>query len=52
MEKHPYEELIETVADKMKEHEGDNLGFEIFEKVDELCPKVGDGMIRQRFEVA
>ena len=34
MEKHPYEELIETVADKMKEHEGDNLGFGIFEKVD------------------
>ena len=32
MEKHPYEELIETVADKMKEHEDDNLGFGIFEK--------------------
>jgi hypothetical protein len=26
MEKHPYDELIETVADKMKEYEtGDNL---------------------------
>jgi hypothetical protein len=35
MEKHPYEELIEAVADKMKEHEDDNLGFGIFEKVDE-----------------
>jgi hypothetical protein len=34
MEKHPYDELIETVADKMKEHEDDNLGFGIFEKVD------------------
>ena len=34
MEKHPYDELIEKVADKMKEHEGDNLGFGIFEKVD------------------
>ena len=31
---HPYEELIEAVADKMKEHEDDNLGFGIFEKVD------------------
>ena len=27
MEKHPYDALIETVADKMKEHEEDNLGF-------------------------
>ena len=27
-------EQIETVADKMKEHEVDNLGFKIFEKVD------------------
>jgi hypothetical protein len=34
MEKHPYDQLIDTVADKMKEHEGDNLGFGIFEKVD------------------
>ena len=34
MEKHPYEELIEAVADKMKEHEYDNLRFGIFEKVD------------------
>ena len=34
MEKHPYDKLIETVADKMKEHEDYNLGFEIFEKVD------------------
>ena len=35
MDKHPYDQLIETVADKMKEHEDDNLGFGIFEKVDE-----------------
>ena len=34
MEKHPYDQLIETVADKMKQHEYDNLGFGIFEKVD------------------
>ena len=34
MEKHPYIELIETVAEKMKEHEDDNLRFGIFEKVD------------------
>ena len=34
MEKHPYDELIETVADNMKEHEDDNLEFGIFEKVD------------------
>ena len=34
MEKHPYGELVETVVDKMKEYENDNLGFEIFEKVD------------------
>jgi hypothetical protein len=34
MEKHPYDELIETVADKMKEHKDDNLGFGIFEKVE------------------
>ena len=34
MEKYPFYQLIETVADKMKEHEDDNLGFGIFEKVD------------------
>jgi|TARA_B110000495_G_C22359077_1_gene235204 hypothetical protein len=34
MDKHPYDELIEKVADKMKEYEDDNLGFGIFEKVD------------------
>jgi len=34
MEKHPYGELIDTVTDKMKQHEDDNLGFGIFEKVD------------------
>ena len=34
MEKHPYDQLIETVADKMKQHEDDNLRFGIFEKVD------------------
>ena len=34
MEKHPYDELIETVADKMKEYEDDKLEFWIFEKVD------------------
>ena len=34
MDKHPYDQLIETVADKMKEHEDDNLGFGIFEKID------------------
>ena len=34
MEKHPYDHLIETVADKMKQHKDDNLGFGIFEKVD------------------
>ena len=34
MEKNPYDQLIETVAEKMKEHEDDNLGFSIFEKVD------------------
>ena len=33
MDKHPYDQLIETVADKMKEHEDANLGFGIFEKV-------------------
>ena len=32
MDKHPYDALIETVADKMKEHEDDNLGFEILRK--------------------
>ena len=34
MDKHPYDELIDTVAEKMKEHEDDNLGFGIFDKVD------------------
>ena len=34
MDKHPYDELIEKVADKMKEYEDDNLRFGIFEKVD------------------
>ena len=34
MEKHPYDQLIDTVADKMKQHEDDNFGFGIFEKVD------------------
>ena len=34
MEKHPYDQLIDTVADKMQQHEDDNLGFGIFEKVD------------------
>ena len=34
IEKHPYDQLIETVADKIKEYEDDNLRFEIFEKVD------------------
>ena len=34
MEKHPYDELIETVADKMKEYENDGLGYGIFEKID------------------
>ena len=32
--KHPYDELIETVADKMKEYENDGLGYGIFEKID------------------
>ena len=31
---HPYDELIEKVADKIKEYENDGLGFGIFEKVD------------------
>ena len=34
MEKHQYDELIETVSDKMKQYEDNNLGFGIFEKVD------------------
>ena len=34
MEKHPYDELIEKVADKMKEYENDGLGYAIFEKID------------------
>jgi hypothetical protein len=29
-----YDELITIVANKMKQHEDDNLGFGIFEKVD------------------
>ena len=32
MEKHPYDQLIETVADKMKQHEDDNLGLESLRK--------------------
>ena len=34
MEKHPYDELIEIVADKMKKYENDGLGYGIFEKID------------------
>ncbi|MDA8860097.1 hypothetical protein N9I33_01405 [Paracoccaceae bacterium] len=34
MDKHPYDELIEKVAEKMKEYENDDLGYGIFEKVD------------------
>ena len=34
MEKHPYDELIEKVADKMKEYENDGLGYGIFKKID------------------
>ena len=34
MEKHPYDELIETVTDKMQKYENDGLGYGIFEKVD------------------
>ena len=34
MNKHPYDELIENVAEKMKEYENKDLRFEIFEKVD------------------
>ena len=34
MEKHPYDELIEKVADKMKEYENEGLGYGIFEKID------------------
>ena len=34
MEKHPYDELIEIVAVKMKEYENNGLRFGIFEKVD------------------
>ena len=34
MEKHPYDALIEIVADKMKEYENDGLGYGIFEKID------------------
>ena len=32
MDKHPYDQLIDTVADKMKEHKEDNLRFGIFEE--------------------
>ena len=34
MEKNPYDQLIDTVVDKMKQHEDDDLGFGIIEKVD------------------
>ena len=34
MDKHPYDKLIENVAEKMKEYDDKDLGFEIFEKVD------------------
>lgn len=34
MNKHPYDELIENVAEKMKEYENKDLRFKIFEKVD------------------
>ena len=34
MDKHPYDELIEKVPDKMREYENDGFGFGIFEKVD------------------
>ena len=34
MNKHPYDQLIVTVADKIKGYEDDNLGFGVFEKVD------------------
>ena len=34
MDKHPYDELIEKVADKMKEYEDEGLGYGIFEQVD------------------
>jgi hypothetical protein len=57
MEKHPYDVLIEKVADKMQEHEEDNLGFGIFEKVDKdlgLCVflvktwyKISDNFIKK-----
>ena len=33
MEKHPYEELIEAVADKMKKHEDDNLTSQYLHKL-------------------
>ena len=33
MDKHPYDQLIDTFADKMKQHEDDNHGFGNFEKV-------------------
>ena len=34
MDKHLYDKLIENVAEKMKEYDDKDLGFEIFEKVD------------------
>ena len=34
MEKHPYDGVIETVTDKMKEYKNDDLGYGIFEKID------------------
>ena len=41
--KHPYDELIEKVADKIKEYENDGLGYEIFEQVDKDLG-LGDGL--------
>ena len=34
MDKHLYDQLIDTVADKMTQHGDDNLGFGFFEKMD------------------
>ena len=34
MEKHPYDELIEKVADKMQKYENNGLGYGIFETID------------------
>ena len=33
MEKYPYDELIETIAKKMKEYENARLGYAIFENL-------------------